>query len=435
LSRRRFLNLVGRAGGAKAAYNTMAAMGLLPAPTAYAGPPDLAPYSGNGVRVVVLGAGIAGMTAAYELSKAGYACTVIEGRRRPGGRNWTIRGGDKVEESDAVQRCSFDAGEHMYFNAGPARIPHHHKAILGYCKDFGVALEVIVNDNRATYLHSDGAFEGRPLPNRQVIHDSRGFVAELLAKAISKDALADDVSVEDKDRLLAFVRSFGALTKDYFYKGSPRAGYEDPPGAGLSQGRLREPLSFKELLKSDFWEYKLYYSERFEQAATMLQPVGGMDRIAQAFARRLGETIKYDCAAKEIRKTANGARVIYQDGTRVQVSHRCLRLCEGGKDCISSRSSLLGRGSSNLRRHFLDQSRHHPDLVSFRWLSPSQGSLARRLYLDQSDRRAVRAPNPRAAARGGRDQRREYPSWLSLAGVTRRFSLLAQDSLQPRSLG
>jgi monoamine oxidase len=320
LSRRRFLHLVGRAGGAKAAYNTMAAMGLLPVPTAYAGPPDLAPDSGNGVRVVVLGAGIAGLTAAYELSKAGYACTVIEGRRRPGGRNWTIRGGDKVEESDSVQRCWFDVGEHMYFNAGPARIPHHHKAVLGYCKDFGVALEVIVNDNRATYLHSDDAFEGRPLPNRQVIHDSRGFVAELLAKAISKDALAEDVSVEDKDILLAFVRSFGALTKDYSYKGSPRAGYEDPPGAGLSQGRLREPLSFKELLKSDFWEYKLYYSERFEQAATMLQPVGGMDRIAQAFAWRLGETIKYDCVAQEIRKTENGARVIYQGGTGQKLS-------------------------------------------------------------------------------------------------------------------
>src|SRR6516164_7167886 len=69
-SRRQFLNLVGRAGGTTAVYNTMAAMGLLPLPAAYAGPPALEPASGHGVRVVVLGAGIAGMTAAYELSKA-----------------------------------------------------------------------------------------------------------------------------------------------------------------------------------------------------------------------------------------------------------------------------------------------------------------------------------------------------------------------------
>ena len=313
ISRRGLLHLVGKAGGATAVYNTMAAIGLIPTPTAYAGPPVLAPGSGNGIRVVVLGAGIAGLTTAYELSKVGYACTVLEARRRAGGRNWTIRGGDTVEEIDSIQRCSFGAGQHMYFNAGPARIPHHHKAILGYCRDFGVDLEVFVNDNRATFFHSDDAFEGKPLTNRQVIHDSRGFIAELLAKAINKDALVEDVSAEDKDRLLAFVRSFGALAKDYSYKGSPRAGYDEPPGAGLSQGRLKEPISFKELLKSEFWENKLYLAERFEQAATMLQPIGGMDRIAQAFAARLGQSIHYECFVNEIRKTEAGARIIYQD--------------------------------------------------------------------------------------------------------------------------
>ena len=39
LSRRGFLNLVGKAGGVSAVYQTMAAMGLLPVPAAYAGPP------------------------------------------------------------------------------------------------------------------------------------------------------------------------------------------------------------------------------------------------------------------------------------------------------------------------------------------------------------------------------------------------------------
>src|SRR5689334_3987522 len=64
LTRRRLLNLVGKAGGAAASYRTMAAMGLLPVPAAYAGPPDLPPGSGHGVSVVIVGAGIAGMVAA-----------------------------------------------------------------------------------------------------------------------------------------------------------------------------------------------------------------------------------------------------------------------------------------------------------------------------------------------------------------------------------
>src|SRR5262245_62259697 len=116
ISRRGLLNLVGKAGGAAAVYNTMAALGLVPTPIAYAGPPELAPGSGNGVRVVVLGAGIAGLTTAFELSKVGYVCTVLEARKRAGGRNWTIRGGDTAEATDAIQRCSFDVGQHMYLD-------------------------------------------------------------------------------------------------------------------------------------------------------------------------------------------------------------------------------------------------------------------------------------------------------------------------------
>jgi monoamine oxidase len=310
VSRRGFLQRVARAGGAAALYDTMAQLGLLPLPVAYAGAPRLPAASGEGVRVIVLGAGIAGMTAAYELAKAGYTCTIVEARTRPGGRNWTLRNGDTVVDTDSIQTCTFDAEPHLYFNAGPARIPQHHQALLGYCKDFNVALEVMVNDNRATVFQDDDTFQGKPVSARQVIHDSRGFIAELLAKAISKDALAEEISTQDKARMLAFVRSFGALARDNSYKGSARAGFREPPGAGPSAGQLSEPLSFKELLKSEFWEYKLYYSERFEQATTMLQPVGGMDQIAQAFAQRLGTSITFGAVVTELRKKGAGVTVI-----------------------------------------------------------------------------------------------------------------------------
>ena len=63
----------------------MQAMGLLPQALAYSGPPALA--NGAGTSVVILGARLAGMTACYELGKAGYDCTVLEARDRPGGRN------------------------------------------------------------------------------------------------------------------------------------------------------------------------------------------------------------------------------------------------------------------------------------------------------------------------------------------------------------
>ena len=55
LTRRRFINLVGKAGGYVAAYNTMAAMGLLATP-GHAAPPTLAAGSGRGLRIVIVGA-------------------------------------------------------------------------------------------------------------------------------------------------------------------------------------------------------------------------------------------------------------------------------------------------------------------------------------------------------------------------------------------
>ena len=129
--------------------------GLLVTPTAYATPPALKPGSGNGKRVAILGAGIAGLTAAYCLSKAGYQCTILEARSRSGGRVWTIRGGDQIAETDSTQRIEWATDRDIYFNAGAARISSHHQGILGYCRELGVPLELFVNDNRAALIQFD----------------------------------------------------------------------------------------------------------------------------------------------------------------------------------------------------------------------------------------------------------------------------------------
>src|SRR5580698_9294930 len=112
LSRRSLIHLVGRAGGVAAAYRTMAAMGLLAVPDAYAGPPALP--AGNGRKVVIIGAGIAGMVLAWELRAAGFAPQVLEARSRPGGRNWSLRSGDEIIETDSVQHVHWNSAEHLY---------------------------------------------------------------------------------------------------------------------------------------------------------------------------------------------------------------------------------------------------------------------------------------------------------------------------------
>jgi monoamine oxidase len=75
-TRREFLRQVGSVGGYRATYLTMQAMGLL-STAALAEPLTLQRGEAHGTKVVILGAGVAGLSAAYELGKAGYDCTIL----------------------------------------------------------------------------------------------------------------------------------------------------------------------------------------------------------------------------------------------------------------------------------------------------------------------------------------------------------------------
>src|SRR5215475_11040720 len=194
LTRRQFLVRVAQAGGYSATFATMQSLGLLTETLSAAPAMDLPPDAGKGVKVVILGGGIAGLVSAYELGKAGFQCTVLEARERPGGRNWTVRNGTTVEFVDGTKQTARYIGADSYFNAGPARLPSVHKTILGYCKELNVPLEVFVNTNRNSLMATAKAFGGKPVEQRQVINDTRGHIAELLAKSLNQRTLEQTLS-------------------------------------------------------------------------------------------------------------------------------------------------------------------------------------------------------------------------------------------------
>lgn len=88
-------------------------------------PGTLSPPS-RALQVVVVGAGMAGLAAAYELSRAGHEVTVLEARERVGGRVLTLR-------------SPFATGHSA--EAGAARIPPEHELTLGYARHFGMELD------------------------------------------------------------------------------------------------------------------------------------------------------------------------------------------------------------------------------------------------------------------------------------------------------
>src|SRR5207302_3083219 len=263
---RNSLRRVAQAGGYRATYLTMQAMGVL-GTAAVAEPLALEPGGRHRTKVVVLGAGMAGLSAAYELGNAGYDCAVLEARDRVGGRNWTVRRGTRLDMTDGSRQvCDFDEG--LYWNAGPARLPSHHQAVLGYCRELGVALEVEVNTNRGALLHNPAANEGQPIELRQAINDARGEISELLGKAIHRGALHEELAAHDRERMLAFLQHYGDLSPDLRYEGSTRSGYKTLPGPAEEAGVRPDPVPLGVLVDADMWTAMLF-EENFAQQATM----------------------------------------------------------------------------------------------------------------------------------------------------------------------
>jgi monoamine oxidase len=260
----------------------------------------------------VLGGGIAGLVTAYELRQLGYTCTLLEARSRPGGRNWTVRGGQQVTLLDgSTQECTWEQGN--YQNFGPARLPSIHSTILGYCRKLGVELQVEVNVTNSAFLQNDNAAGGRPVVMRQAVNDTRGHVSEMLSKCVNQGALDAELSKEDKDRMLSFLRIYGELDEAGSYNGCDRAGYSQMAGAGDVTGVLSKPIDMHTLLEASFWQ-GMMFDQAFDMQATMFQPVGGMDRIPYAFAKALGDVVIFDAPVTEIRKTSKGIRVGYKQG-------------------------------------------------------------------------------------------------------------------------
>jgi monoamine oxidase len=319
LTRRRFLEVVGKVGGAAALFETMTAMGLIQTPSAWAGPMQLARGSGAGKTVVILGAGVGGMAAAYELSKAGYDCVMLEALGRAGGRNFTARRGTVVTEESAEngrtrQQCQFDDG--LYLNLGPGRLPHHHRRMMHYCKELEIPLEVYTMSTTANLYQTDLAFGGKAVTRARVASDTNSHVAELLSKAVNKRALDEELTGDDKATLLDMLRVFGDLRSDDGVSATsgetPRTGCLTPSTVqAICEANPRLPL--REMLKSAFWQHIFFQPLEGEWQASLFQPVGGMDKIVEAFKRKVGHLIRYQSEVLEVNAGADGVEVTYQD--------------------------------------------------------------------------------------------------------------------------
>jgi monoamine oxidase len=251
-------------------------------------------------RIIVIGAGLAGMSAAYELVQAGHNVTILEARLRAGGRVQTLRE-------------PFSDG--MYAEAGAMYVADNHDWTLKYVKLFDVQLDPVPHLDLSTLLRMRGR-QVELKPNAKVAWpfnlkaderglDRRGLWQRYVVPALKEleNDLAPDwspASLKKYDQIsfAEFLRRRGA---------SPDAVAIMNLGLASGLGDGAETVSALDLLR------EAAHRERTTQLFTIK---GGSDRLPQAFAKRLEDKIQYGAPVISIAHNSDRVSVIYSRAGR-----------------------------------------------------------------------------------------------------------------------
>ncbi|MDO5103219.1 MAG: FAD-dependent oxidoreductase [Lautropia sp.] len=244
-----------------------------------------------GLNVAIIGSGVAGLVAAYELAMAGAMPVVFEARDKIGGRVETVRSGDYINEDDiSVQVCDFDEHRSLFFNTGAARISQEHALIMHYCRELNVPMELVCNENKAAYYFDEAISNNNAFRIRTLQSSIRGWISELAAKSVvgSGDKY---MSSADSSALLELISDFGDLNQDLRFVSTPRGGVYFDWSTGQTTGNF-ESIPISEIVKLEsFSRYKLNLGEFLNQQASMMHPIGGMDKFIQAFYQKISSRV------------------------------------------------------------------------------------------------------------------------------------------------
>jgi monoamine oxidase len=258
----------------------------------------LQPRAVQPLKIIVVGAGMAGLVAAYELQRAGHQLTVLEARERIGGRIQTLRE-------------PFSNG--LYAEAGAMRLPSTHKLIQTYIQKFGLQTTEFTGAGPNAFFYVNG----RRRLRREVERDPAclGFnfagpngdqtVLQLWAELLrhtTQQLKADEGYWND------MVRRYERFSL-YDFLRSQQWSTEAITAFALVEGLEGVlGLSFLELLKVELaW-----------QGASMSQIVGGMDQLPKAFLPEMQSRIQFGAEMVALDYTSDSVTVHYKSQTGLE---------------------------------------------------------------------------------------------------------------------
>lgn len=295
VSRREFVKLAGFAGGGLllARSDALAMMRQEPA------------GRGRGRKIIILGAGMAGLAAALKLRERGYEVVLLEARTRPGGRVHTLRE-------------PFSDG--LYAEAGAGRIPITHSLTLEYVKRFGLKLDPF-------YPQAGGdVFLWRG--QRQVVPHGGGPDLKSLSVDFNERERAagfQGLSALYFDRVREEVR---ALPQEQ-WPFPELAKYKDVSYGEFLESQGASPDAIRYLTTGFEADSLLDYAhDAVSHAVSMLWKIrGGNDLLPRAMASTLSDSIRYGAEVKRIEQSADGVRVMFAAGVTTHAESAERMIC------------------------------------------------------------------------------------------------------------
>jgi len=252
---------------------------------------------GTSKDALVLGAGLSGLAAAYELKKAGFGVTVLEARTRPGGRVLTYR--DPFADG-------------LYAEMGAEYVDAADEYDHRYCKEFGLKVmtakvydAIFVRGKKYKMSEFKANKEALPFQGTQpgvLFGQEALYLKKLLDQVQNPDQLPEEILKLDNLSVAQLLAEQGApadVTALYTYL-----------NATESTARPEE-MSALSMIKGN-----LHHSD-FSEVQDEGRILGGNDQLPKSFARALSDQILYRKAVRKIAHGTDGVEVWFEEEGKI----------------------------------------------------------------------------------------------------------------------